>query len=459
MKLQAGSKISGSGAALDTVGGVPRENPEGCHKNLIQSLPQTVFETDRDGRWLFLNESWRQLSGFGVDECVGTSYLEYVHPQDRTRCKEVFAKIRCSDASHCTEAFRFLIKNGSYLWMEVHAAPVRSPERGFTGMVGTLINITDRVSEEELLLANHRTLAAMLNDLPGMVYRCRNNPDWTMEYVSGSSYELTGYYPQDIVNNKKLSYGSMIHPDDKQVVWNEVQTGVREDRRFELIYRIITAADKEKWVWERGKGIFSSNDELLGLEGFITDITQNRTFEQDKLKHMLYDGVTGLPSVQLFKDRIQTAIRRSAADEHTSALLVMQLDRVQKAFERLDAESFDRTAREVGQRLTAVVSPLDSVTRLDNERWGLLIENFGGKSAVTNVSQRVQDAFLSPIMVGASNVYVTVSIGVVLCHGPHQNTDDLLREASHAMHRAHALGGGRCEVFDPRIHKQSIPGL
>jgi len=62
-------------------------------------------------------------------------------------------------------------------------------------------------------------------------------------------------------------------------------------------------------------------------------------------------------------------------------------------------------------------------------------------------------------MVGASNVYVTVSIGVVLCHGPHQNTDDLLREASHAMHRAHALGGGRCEVFDPRIHKQSIPGL
>lgn len=434
-------------------------NPEGRYRNLIENLPQAVFETDRGGRWSFLNESWQQLSGFGVGECTGTSYLDYVHPQDRTRCQATFAKMQRGDVDHCTEAFRFLIKNGSYLWMEVHAAPVRFPGRGFVGIVGTLINISDRVGEEELLLANQRTLTAMLNDLPGMVYRCRNNPDWTMEYVSGSSYELTGYNPQDIVNNKKLSYGSMIHPDDKQAVWNEVQNGVREDRRFELVYRIITAVGDEKWVWERGKGIFSNNDELLGLEGFITDITQKRTAEQSNLKRILYDAGTQLPTRHLFVDRVETAIRRSTSTDRTSALFVTHLDRVRKSFERLDSESIDRAAREVGQRLVAVVDPLDSVTRLDNERYGLLVENAGGKQSVTDVSQRIQDAFLLPIMVGESKVYVTVSIGVALCEDPQQSADDLFRAASQAMHRAHALGGGRCEVFDPRIHKQSIVGL
>ncbi len=458
MKFQVDSNISASRPALDSAGTVG-SNPEGRYRNLIENLPQAVFETDQDGRWSFLNESWRQLSGFGLDECIGTSYLNYVHPRDRTRCKQVFAKLQRGDVSHCTEAFRFLVKNGSYLWMEVHAAPVRSAGCGFTGIVGTLINITDRVSEEELLLADQRTLTAMLNELPGMVYRCRNNPDWTMEYVSGSSFELTGYYPQDVVNNKRLSYGSMIHPDDKQVVWNEVQNGVREDRRFDLEYRIVTATGKEKWVWERGKGIYSNNDELLGLEGFITDITQKRTVEKNELKGMLYDAVTGLPTLHLFMDRIEIAARRSAADGHTPALCVMHPDRVLKALERLDIEAVDRAAREVGQRLAAVVGPFDSVTRLDNERWGILIERPGGKQSIANVSQHIQDAFLSPIKVGVSKVYVTVSIGVALCRHPGQSADDLLRDASHAMHRAHALGGGRCEVFDPRSHKQSIGGL
>ena len=457
MKVRSDSNISTSSTASESTD-APWSNRDGHYLNLIQNLPQAVFETDRDGRWLFLNEGWRQLSGFGVDECIGTSYLNYVHPQDRTRCKEVFDKMQRSDVCHCTEAFRFLIKNGRFLWMEVHAAPALSPGRGFTGIVGTLINITDRVGEEELLLANQRTLTAMLNDLPGMVYRCRNNPDWTMEYVSGSSYQLTGYHPQDIVNNKKLSYGSMIHPEDKQAVWDEVQNGVREDRRFELEYRIISAAGNLKWVWERGKGIFSNNDELLGLEGFITDITQKRTAAQNLLNRMLYDVVTRLPTQHLFMDRVETAIQRSTANDHTSALFVMHLDRVLKAFEQLDAESVDRVAREVGQRLADVVGRLDSIARLDNERWGILIENIGGKQSITDVSRRIQDVFLSPIMVGASKIYVTISIGVALCEDPSKCADDLLRDASHAMHRAHALGGGRCDVFDPRIHRQPITG-
>lgn len=455
MKAQDDSNIFTPGTAPDSA--EPSwSNQDERYLNLIQCLPQTVFETDRDGRWLFLNESWRQLSGFGVDECIGTSYSNYVHPKDRTRCNDVFEKMQRHGVSHCTEAFRFLTKNGRYLWMEVHAAPVHSPQCGFTGIVGTLINITDRVSEAELLLANQRTLTAMLNDLPGMVYRCRNNPDWTMEYVSGSSYQLTGYHPQDIVNNRKLSYGSMIHPEDKQVVWDEVQNGVREDRRFELEYRIISAAGNVKWVWERGKGIFSNNDELLGLEGFITDITQKRTAAQNELNRMLYDVVTRLPAPHLFMDRVETAIQRSAANDHTSALLVMHLDRVLKAFEQLDTESVDRVAREVGQRLGKAVDRFDSVTRLNNERWGILIDNLGKTRSIADISRRIQDAFLSPIKVGASNIYVTVSIGIALCEDMHRCADDLLRDASHAMHRAHALGGGRCEVFDQRIHRQSI---
>ena len=219
------------------------------YRSIIQCMPQVVFEIDREGQWCFLNQSWSLLSGFDVNECIGTSFIDYVHPQDRPRCKETFAKMQCGEVDHCNDAFRFLISDGNYLWTEIHAAIARSPDKQITGIVGTINNISDRVTEEELVLANQRTLTALLNDLPGMVYRCRNNPDWTMEYVSGSSYKLTGYHPEDIINNKKLSYGSMIHPDDQLDVWEEVQNAIRENRRFEKSYRITTADDKIKWVY------------------------------------------------------------------------------------------------------------------------------------------------------------------------------------------------------------------
>ncbi|MCP4188738.1 MAG: PAS domain-containing protein [Gammaproteobacteria bacterium] len=431
-------------------------NLESSYEDLIQDLPQVVFKIDLDGNWLFINQSWSQLSGFDVDQCIGTSYMDYIHPQDRSRCKATFTKIQHGDIEHCTEAFRFLISNGNYLWAEIHASTALSHDGQIIGIVGTINNISDRVSEEELLLANQRTLTALLNDLPGMVYRCRNNPDWTMEYVSGSSYQLTGYHPEDIVNSKRLSYGSMIHPDDSQEVWDEVQNAIRENRRFEKVYRIFDVNNKEKYVWERGKAIFSSNNEWLGLEGFIIDITRQSNSDRKRQKHTLYDEITGLPTPPLFLDRIRTVLKRLADTECTPLLILVHLDRLLKALDQLDSDSIDCVEREVAQRLESLLDPLDSITHLENQDWGLLFENQITRLSISELAQQIQDLFLIPITVGKSKMYVTTSIGIVVCDDPHQNAEELIRDASQATNRAQALGGGRYELFDSRINYQSI---
>ena len=429
------------------------------YRNLVQNLPQVVFEIDMSGCWSFLNTSWALFSGFEVDECIGSSYLDYVHPQDRPRCKGVFDKMRSGEVEHCTDAFRFLVSDGNYLWIEIHAALARSPENNPSGIVGTIVNISDRVSEEELLLANQRTLTATLNDLPGMVYRCRNNPDYTMEYVSGSSYQLTGYHAQDIINNKRLSYGSMIHPDDRLGVWEEVQKGIRENRRFELVYRIITADGKEKPVWECGKGIIANNNEWLGLEGLIIDFTRQKTNALNQLENQLYDEVTGFPSLPLFLDRLQSTLPSDDDKDLNATLFVVHLDRVLNVLDQVDSDAFKQASIEVGERLSSITGPLDSITRLENERWGILINNRDGELSISSVAQQIQDLFLEPVLIGSSNIYITTSFGVAPCKDALQNAEELLRNAGHAMDRAHALGGGRYEIFDPRIHKQYITGI
>ena len=459
MSIKLHSALDTSSIGKDRQSKQAQPGADERYRNMIQNLPQVVFEIDMNGCWSFLSTSWTLFSGFEADECIGSSYLDYVHPQDRPRCKGVFDKMSSGEVEHCTDAFRFLVSDGNYLWIEIHAALARSSENKPSGIVGTIVNISDRVSEEELLLANQRTLTATLNDLPGMVYRCRNNPDYTMEYVSGSSYQLTGYHAQDIINNKRLSYGSMIHPDDKLGVWEGVQKGIRENRRFELVYRIITADGKEKPVWECGKGIIANNNEWLGLEGIIIDFTRQKANAHNQLESQLYDEVTGFPSLLLFLDRLQSTIQRDGDRSFNATLFVVHLDRVLNVLDQVDNDAFNKASIEVGERLTGITGPRDSITRLENERWGILINNRDEKLSISSVAQQIQDLFLEPVMIGSSNIYVTTSIGVAPCIDTLQNAEELLCNAGHAMDWAHALGGDRYEIFDPQIHKQYITGI
>ncbi len=71
-------------------------------------------------------------------------------------------------------------------------------------------DITEKTQAEEALADNRRMLDTLMHNLAGMVYRCCNDPDWTMEFVSGGCKDLTGYDPGDLINNRVVSYGSLI---------------------------------------------------------------------------------------------------------------------------------------------------------------------------------------------------------------------------------------------------------
>jgi diguanylate cyclase (GGDEF)-like protein/PAS domain S-box-containing protein len=131
---------------------------------------------------------------------------------------------------------------------------------------------------------SYRTLTTLMTNLPGLVYRCRNDKDWSMEFISEGCLSLTGYTPDDFVNRLTITYGELIHPHDREPVWDEVQAALKGNRSFQLVYRITTANGKLKWVWEQGRGIFASDGKLLALEGFVTDITERKHADEALLK-------------------------------------------------------------------------------------------------------------------------------------------------------------------------------
>ncbi|HEY5683623.1 MAG TPA: EAL domain-containing protein [Sulfuricaulis sp.] len=134
------------------------------------------------------------------------------------------------------------------------------------------------------LQESQRMITTLLSNLPGMVYRCSHDENWTMVYTSDGCQTLTGYSAEDFVVNKKISFQQLIHSDDLEVLSRKLDEAIAQKRPFKVIYRIITAQGETKWVWEQGRGVYSPQGELLALEGFITDINERHIAEEARQK-------------------------------------------------------------------------------------------------------------------------------------------------------------------------------
>lgn len=153
--------------------------------------------------------------------------------------------------------------------------------RSLADLVSLAIEAREHKQAELALAESQRTLLTLMSHIPGIAYRCLNNPDWTMLFVSEGCYELTGYPAKAFTAQKTITYFQLIHPEDRETVWNEVRAALENRCPFQLTYRIATATGELKWVWEQGQGIFDPNGELLYLEGLITDITARKQAEEE----------------------------------------------------------------------------------------------------------------------------------------------------------------------------------
>jgi PAS domain S-box-containing protein len=170
------------------------------------------------------------------------------------------------------------------------------------------------------LQESQRQLSSLMGHLPGMIYRCRCDDKCTIEFASEGCFELTGYRPEELRNDKTISYGQLIHLEDQDHIRREVNEAVRANRPYHLQYRIITAQSETKCVWEEGRGIISANGTAEFREGFVSDVTQQK-LAADRL-------------------RLQGAALESAANAIVLINRVGVVEWVNPAFTKLTGHSF-----------------------------------------------------------------------------------------------------------------------
>ncbi|MEO1353613.1 MAG: PAS domain S-box protein, partial [Cyanobacteria bacterium J06635_15] len=152
-------------------------------------------------------------------------------------------------------------------------------------LVSTLITQLESIlhlkQTEAALCERERQLSSLMNSLPGIVFAADADPGLTMRYLSHGCYQLTGYTSEELTGpNRRVTYNDVTYPEDLPGVLALMHHAIAQKQPYEVEYRIRTKSGLEKWLWEKGAGVFDETGQLIGLEGFITEITNLKHIEQ-----------------------------------------------------------------------------------------------------------------------------------------------------------------------------------
>ncbi|HQI79913.1 MAG TPA: PAS domain S-box protein, partial [Deltaproteobacteria bacterium] len=258
------------------------------YRLLAENASDVIWVLNPDLTYRFVSPSVENLRGYTVKEVLGQTLRDVLTPESYRNAMELMQRERLQEVSghrhgpqwSTTAEFEMTRRDGTTVWTEARLSVLYDDEGKVSGILGITRDITQRKQAETALRERQRQMETLMGNLPGMAYRCRNDENWTMEFVSQGCLDITGYSPEDLVGSARVSYAGLIHPEDRDPVWSQVQEALSRREHFRLTYRIIHRDTGVRWVWEQGTGVPDTDGRVAFLEGFITDITERKLAEE-----------------------------------------------------------------------------------------------------------------------------------------------------------------------------------
>jgi PAS domain S-box-containing protein len=238
-----------------------------------------ILLIDNDMKIVEANERAVSTYGYPREKLIGMNVADIRTPHEAPLLADHVRNLNESGSSYIETVHER--SDGSTFPIEISAYTVEVEGTRFFQSIGR--DITDRKRTEEEMRESNKKLSTIINNLRGVVFRCNNDENWTMQYISDGIYELAGYLPNEFINNKIRTYSSIIDPQDAGRIWQEIHTALNTGYLYTIEYRIITSSGSRKWVWERGRGYYEG-DKLVALEGFISDITERKRIEEELIR-------------------------------------------------------------------------------------------------------------------------------------------------------------------------------
>jgi diguanylate cyclase (GGDEF)-like protein/PAS domain S-box-containing protein len=327
------------------------------------------------------------------------------------------------------------------VWTDVEIDALRA-------VAGTLGVHFDRELVERTQRLEEDRYRSMVEHGPAVSYIDATDATASTIFISPQVETLLGYSPEEWTADGDL-WPRLLHPDDRTRAVAENERHNETGDPFRMEYRMMHRDGRIVWVHDEATMVRDERGVPRFSHGVMMDISDRKAGEENVAFLAYHDELTGLPSRSMFDELLELSITRARRHDGAVAVIAVDIDDFRLVNDSLGHARGDEILRMVADRLREASRETDLVARRGGDQFLLLIADLdrdaGGEMETAVVraeaaAQRVQDAMLTPITVGDTELYVSVSMGISLFPQDAEDANGLQRNAEAAMYESKKNG-------------------
>lgn len=218
-------------------------------------------------------------------QCQGSDWFESFLPtEEKEAARRVFADLLAGHAAAAEyQEYHVLDINGDAHLIAWHHRLLRDAAGQPMGVLSAGQDITELRRTEDELRDSRERYRTLVENLPGVVFRCNISPSRRMEFVSPAVATLTGIPAKDFLD-ATLVFRSLIHPDDQAAVEQALADGIAARQPYTAVYRVRHADGGWRWAQEQGQAMYDGEGQPAWLDGVILDITELRLLQEEQAR-------------------------------------------------------------------------------------------------------------------------------------------------------------------------------
>lgn len=267
----------------------------------------------QSGETIF-NQRWAQIVGYTLEELEPISietWTRLAHLEDLKKSEELLKMHFRGEIAYYEFESRIKHKCGEWVWVLDRGKVISWDELGNPlMMMGTHQDISDAKDLEEGLKESEEKYKSLVENIPGITYRCRYDNEWTMIFISKNIKDISGYESGELIGNHIIAFNELIYFEDQNLVKNSIQKAIDDNSRWEIEYRIKHRDESIRYVYESGRAIVDSSGEVEYLDGFILEISDKKRYQKEleetkrRLETTIKASKIGLWEFDMVKDSI-----------------------------------------------------------------------------------------------------------------------------------------------------------
>jgi diguanylate cyclase (GGDEF)-like protein/PAS domain S-box-containing protein len=414
----------------------------------LESADLGTWDWDIPGNRLIASARASQLQGLEPVAFEGAflDFFRHVPMADRHNLRQSYQELAQEHRNHYQVTYRVQLENGCLRYLE-STAKLQFDEAGQPlRMVGTLVDISERVIREQRVIASEEKFAKAFHSSPDAITITERDSARYIEVNEGFT-RLTGYAPDEVLGRTAFEMDIWAFPEERQQLLEQLA------RHGQVLHLEMHGKHRNGEV--RLVDVSVQPLELDGMPCLLLtarDISELKQ-AQAQVQHLAYhDALTNLPNRALLMDRLTQQISLLKRHDLRGALLFLDLDHFKHINDSLGHPVGDAVLRLVTARLEASVRLEDTVARLGGDEFVVLLSGLEGKRSevtrqVRQVAEKLRQLLAEPMLLDGHRLQVTPSIGVALIPDHGNTPADLLKRADIALYRAKDSGRNAIQLF------------